>query len=203
MQMKHYAKYRGQELILLGFNAADGTCLVCNVAALPVGEQQQLRMIASSVVGQSVEYLVPILQKERHPSGSDWFSYLATRLRRRDETVLKLPLKELEDMNPDQKAVFKGYKKPSETAKPTDDSFADAEMVSTTVANSAGTAPSALDKKLDALIESNAQTQQVLAQLAQLLAAQNAPAAAPAPKKRGRKPGTTTKKKVETVNAGE
>lgn len=199
MQYKHYAKYRGNELIILGFSPSDGSCLVCNVAALPVAEQQQLRMIASSAVGQSVDYLVPILQKERHPSGTDWFSYLATRLRRRDETVSKLPLKELEDLNTDQKAVFKGYKKPASTKY--EDAMADAEEATVSVATQV--ASTALDKKLDALIDSNAQTQQVLAQIAQLLAAQNGGAAA-APKTRakpGPKPGS--RKKKVTADAGE
>ena len=59
--LRHYANYRQQEFIILGFNAADGGCLLCNVTALPVGEQQQLRMIASSVVAQNTYYLIPLL----------------------------------------------------------------------------------------------------------------------------------------------
>lgn len=197
MHYKHYAKYRGQEYIIIGFNTADGSCLLCNVAALPVGEQTQLRMIASSAVGQSVDYLVPILQKERHPSGTDWFSYLATRLRRKEGIVEKLPLKDLEEVNPDQKAVFKGYKTASTTVTPAySDDFADAEVATTTVAGIAAPASTGLDKKIDALIESQAQTQQVLAQLAQVLAAQAAgQAAAPAaPKKRAPRKKAAPKK---------
>jgi hypothetical protein len=169
---KHYAKYHRDEYVILGFNQADGSCLLCAVNSLPVGEQQQLRQIASSAVGQSTDYLIPILRKERHPSGSDWFTYLGNRMRRQDGSVIRLPLKELEDMNTDQKGVFKGYKKPAKgTADAATVELGDDDQDDVSTAKASG-----LEKKLDALVDASKQTQDLLSQLAQLMIQNQGPA---------------------------
>lgn len=111
---KHYAKFRNHEVIILGYNVAKNSCLVCNLATLPMDDQKELRLIASSMVGQKQNYLAPLLQKERHKSGRDWFTVLAEHLKKNNGVVFDIPIKELEELNPEQKGVFKGYKKPLE-----------------------------------------------------------------------------------------
>ena len=110
MTMRHYAKFRKEEIVILGYKSSMNHVMVCKVTTLPADDQAALRQIASSVYAQEkCDYLIPTLQSERHKSGSDWFTYLATRLHRNDGSVSTIPLKELEDMNPEQKAFFKGY----------------------------------------------------------------------------------------------
>jgi hypothetical protein len=76
---------------------------------LPVDEQTGLRQIASSVYAQGRDYLIPILQGERHRSNVDWFTYLASKMYRNDGSVISIPLKEVTDLEDKQKAYFKGY----------------------------------------------------------------------------------------------
>ena len=118
MTMRHYAKFRNEEIVLLGYKSSMNHVMVCKVTMLPADDQAALRQIASSIYAQEkCDYLIPTLQSERHKSGSDWFTYLATRLHRNDGSVSTIPLKELEDMNPEQKAFFKGYGKTIAEAK--------------------------------------------------------------------------------------
>ena len=94
----------------MGYKQSMNHVMICKVTMLPADDQAALRQIASSVYAQEkCDYLIPTLQSERHKSGSDWFTYLATRLHRNDGSVSTVPLKELVDMNPEQKAFFKGY----------------------------------------------------------------------------------------------
>lgn len=112
MTMRHYAKFRNEEVIILGYKASMNSVMITRVTMLPGDDQSTLRQIASSVYAQdNCDYLVTVLQSERHKSGTDWFTYLATRLQRNDGSVSVIPLKELVDMNPDQRAFFKGYGK--------------------------------------------------------------------------------------------
>ena len=109
MTMRHYAKFRNEEVIILGYKASMNSVMITRVTMLPGDDQSTLRQIASSVFAQdNCDYLVTVLQSERHKSGTDWFTYLATRLQRNDGSVSVIPLKELADMNPDQRAFFKG-----------------------------------------------------------------------------------------------
>jgi hypothetical protein len=62
-----------------------------------------------SSAAQNLDYLIPTLRVEIHKSGQDWFTHLATRLYRNDGAVSNISLKELETMNEQQKAFFKGY----------------------------------------------------------------------------------------------
>lgn len=109
-RLRHYGKYRNEEVIVIGYNRGQNAVMICRVGALPGDEQMELRRIASSHAAQNQDYLVSTLQGERHKSGTDWFTYIANRLRRNDGSVLSpLPIKEVEEMNPDQVAFFKGY----------------------------------------------------------------------------------------------
>ncbi len=112
MTLRHYGKFRNEEIIIVGYRKSMNAVMICRVTSLPADEQASLRQIASSAYAQShCDYLVPVLQNERHKSGSDWFTYLASRLHRNDGSVAVLPLKEMQEMDPDQKAFFKGYGK--------------------------------------------------------------------------------------------
>ena len=110
MTLRHYGKFKNEEIVVLGYKKSMNTVMICRLTMLPADEQAALRQIASSAYAQSkCDYLVPILQNERHKSNQDWFTYLANRLQRHDGSVMILPLKEIEDMDPDQKAFFKGW----------------------------------------------------------------------------------------------
>lgn len=110
MNLRHYGKFRHEEVVILGYKASMNHVMICRLGMLPVDDQVSLRQIASSVYAQdNCDYLIPVLQTERHKSGHDWFTYLVSRLQRNDGSVSTIPIKEIEDMNHDQKAFFKGY----------------------------------------------------------------------------------------------
>lgn len=110
MTLRHYAKFRNEEVIVLGYRKSMNAVMLCRLTGLPADEQAALRQIASSSYAQSkCDYLIPVLANERHKSGEDWFTYMARRLHRNDGTVAVIPLKEMVDMDADQKAFFKGY----------------------------------------------------------------------------------------------
>ncbi len=116
--LRHYGKFRNEEVILLGYKASMNHVMLCRMTMLPGDEQAALRQIASSMYAQDkCDYLIPVLQTERHKSGTDWFTYLVTRLHRNDGSVATIPLKEIEEMNPEQKAFYKGYGKSIAEAK--------------------------------------------------------------------------------------
>lgn len=107
--LRHYGKFRNEEVIVLGYKPSMNACMICRVTMLPVDEQTGLRQIASSVYAQGRDYLIPILQGERHRSNVDWFTYLASKMYRNDGSVISIPLKEVTDLEDKQKAYFKGY----------------------------------------------------------------------------------------------
>lgn len=107
--LRHYGKFRNEEIVVLGYKPSMNACMICRVTMLPVDEQTALRQIASSVFAQGRDYLVPILQGERHRSNVDWFTYLASKMYRNDGSVISIPLKEVTDLEEKQKAFFKGY----------------------------------------------------------------------------------------------
>lgn len=116
-QLRHFGKFRGEEVIIVGYKRSMNNCMICRVTTLPQDEAANLRQIAQSTVGQSKDYLVQTLQVERHKSGTDWFTYLVGRLYRNDKSVMTVPLKEIEEMNHDQLAFYKGYGKSVETGE--------------------------------------------------------------------------------------
>lgn len=128
MTMRHYAKFRNEEVVILGYKSSMNHVMICRVTMLPADDQAALRQVASSTYAQdNCDYLIPTLQSERHKSGTDWFTYLATRLHRNDGSVSTVPLKELTDMNPAQKAFFKGYGKTVSDAKHKMDTSTDSQ----------------------------------------------------------------------------
>lgn len=114
--MRHYGKLRGEEVVILGYNAGTNQLMICRVGGLPSDDQVTLRRIASSPVAQKSDYLIPILSHEQHKSGRDWFNFLAGQLKANRGVVLTIPLKEVTEMNQSQRAFFKGYGKSAEDA---------------------------------------------------------------------------------------
>lgn len=107
---RHFGTIRGgEEVVIAGYNKSINACLIVRVNHLPQDEGSDLRRIAMSTAAQNLDYLIPTLRVEIHKSGQDWFTHLATRLYRNDGAVANVPLKELETMNEQQKAFFKGY----------------------------------------------------------------------------------------------
>lgn len=108
--VRHFGTIRGgEEVLIAGYNKGQNACFVVRLTHLPQDESAALRQIAMSVTAQNLDFLIPTLRVELHKSGQDWFTHLATRLYRNDGAVLSLPLKEIETMNEQQKAFFKGY----------------------------------------------------------------------------------------------
>ncbi len=107
---RHFGTIRGgEEIVIAGYNKSTNACLIVRVGHLPQDEGADLRRIAMSTSAQNLDYLIPTLRVEVHKSGQDWFTHLATRLYRNDGAVTNIPLKEIETMNDQQKAFFKGY----------------------------------------------------------------------------------------------
>lgn len=107
---RHFGTIRGgEEIVIMGYNKSTNSCLIVRVTHLPQDEGAELRRIAMSTTAQNLDYLIPTLRVELHKSGQDWFTHLASRLYRNDGSVANLPLKEIEALNDQQKAFFKGF----------------------------------------------------------------------------------------------
>jgi hypothetical protein len=107
---RHFGTIRGgEEVIIAGYNKGTNSCIVVRIKSLPQDEAASLRQIAQSVTAQNLDYLIPTIRVELHKSGQDWFTHLITRMYRNDGAVINLPMKEIETMNEQQKAYFKGY----------------------------------------------------------------------------------------------
>lgn len=107
---RHFGTIRGgEEIVILGYNKSTNSCLICRVTHLPQDEAAAIRQIALSTTAQNLDFLIPTLRVELHKSGQDWFTHLASRLYRNDGAVANIPLKEIETLNEQQKAFFKGY----------------------------------------------------------------------------------------------
>ncbi len=110
--MWHSAQFRGEELLVLGHDPRRNDCMLVKLSGLPMNEQEALRRIAASRTAQEATHLIPILRRQPAPDGSDWFTYLAQKMVQRNSPVFTLPIKEIQDsLDPDQKAIFKGYGK--------------------------------------------------------------------------------------------
>jgi hypothetical protein len=109
----HYAKYRGDELIILGYNKVQNDCYLVRLVGLPGNEQEELRRIANSEQAQNSRCISEILlHTEKGVTGDNWWSYLMKESVRRNGPVFKLPLKEIQDsLDSEQRAIFKGYGK--------------------------------------------------------------------------------------------
>lgn len=198
--MWHHAQYRGEELIILGYNPRNNDCMLIRLSGLPMNEQSEIRKIAASRTAQQSNYLIPILQKMEAPNGSDWFSYLCKKMEQRNAPVFNLPLKEIQDsLDQDQKAIFKGYGK-GRTNKALDVEDRSFDYSGNEHDTSAGevsyaaqvAVPNAIEQKVDALVQSAQQTNAVLNRLVDALLADKQPSLAkkakPAPRTRKPKP---------------
>lgn len=214
--MWHHASYRGDELIVLGHDPRRNDCMLVKLSGLPMNEQQDLRRIAASRSAQEATYLIPLLRRVESPSGSDWFTYLAKKMEQRNSPVFTLPLKEIQDsLDPDQKAIFKGYGKGRRNSSldmhdleraqsgglDTDDD--DLPMMSQARSEPVHQRSSDIDNKLDVVLETIAeesrQTRQVMMKLLQALAPEPAKKQAPRPRKTAPRP--TVKKTKTQVEA--
>jgi len=132
-QYRHYATYRGEELVVCGHNTGQNNCMVVRLAALPNKDAERLRAIASSRIAQTQTMnLTTILTKESYDGQIDWFTYLAHQVPRRGGPVFMIPLKDIQDtLEPSQRADYKGYGKKAfaKTAK----SVVDSEQISADV----------------------------------------------------------------------
>lgn len=211
-RMRHYGKYRNEEVIVIGYNKGQNAVMICRVGALPGDEQMELRRIASSVNAQGQDYLVGTLQGERHKSGADWFTYIAGRLRRNDGSVLSLPIKEVEEMNQEQVAFFKGYgasalnkNAQAEMARNNQQvpqAHADVPVENMDPAPPAAPAQGGTDPALLALLQQMADGQQALLEGMEDLAKQiKSSRKAPSRKKAGAKKSTAKKAKPAQADA--
>ncbi len=107
--VRHFGKFQNEEVVVLGYHGSNNSAMIVRPSALPGEEQIELRKIAASTSSQKRDILIPVLQGITHRSGSDWFTYLANRLRGHNPATLLVPMKELTDMNESQQAFFKGY----------------------------------------------------------------------------------------------
>ena len=203
--MWHHAQYRGDELIVLGYDPRKNDCMLIRLSGLPMNEQSELRKIAASRSAQESSYLIPILRRMESPNGHDWFSYLCKKMEQRNSPVFVLPIKEIQDsLDQDQKAIFKGYGKgrTNRSLEVDDleraqtgglerlDRMEDREFLPDTYNAetelsrvSIPTKPSEVEQKIDSLVESNRQTNALLNRLVDvMLAEKQAPTKKAAPK---------------------
>lgn len=109
---RHYGKWQREEVIILGYNSRMNDVIIARVTGLPVDDQVHLRQIASSQNAQEQNYMFPVLLSERHASGKDWCTYLLNRMASNDKSVMRVPFKDVSEMNPQQKAFFGGWGAP-------------------------------------------------------------------------------------------
>jgi hypothetical protein len=176
--MWHQAQFKGEELLVLGHDPRRNDCMLVKLSGLPMNEQTDLRRIAASRTAQESTHLIPILRRMPAPDGSDWFTYLIHKMQQRNSPVITLPIKEIQDsLDPDQKAVFKGYGKGRRNSSLDRDDLARAQSGGLDdyddIPELGGqeTVPvnNSLDYKMDLLIETvsdeNRRTQELLSKL--------------------------------------
>ena len=190
---RHYGKFQREEVIILGYNKGMNDVMIARVTALPVDDQMHLRQIASSLHAQNQDYLIPVLQSERHASGTDWFTYLYSRLVRNDKSVIRVPFKDMQEMNPQQRALFGGYGKPVQEepeapplGSPEHNDAAQQALVDLPQAVESPAAPAPASPDLVAAIASLAESQAAMAASLEKLTSKvkPAPRRKAAPKKR-------------------
>jgi hypothetical protein len=121
--MKHYARYRGEPILVIGHHPLRNDCLVIRLSKLSARQKIDLQSIVSSRVAQETDYLIPILRNQMAchddwlshlrnalsilDQREDWFSYICKNARSRNAPIFRLPMIEIEDtLDPDQKVAF-------------------------------------------------------------------------------------------------
>jgi hypothetical protein len=176
-KLRHYGTFQGEEVIIIGYKKSQNVLLICKVNALPSGDQMELRKIASSKLAQeTADYLVELLQQQHHQSGTDWFAYLAPQIRK---NVLQIvSIKDVADMNDEQKSFFKGYGHSVRNLKnPENAEERPMTARGTSGKTPAGAAP-ATDPAMLAILQSLAVGQQQINESLAILAKRPVPAAA-------------------------
>lgn len=116
--MKHFGTYQRDEVVVIGYNPARNDIMIAILSRLGADDRDQLKMIASSPEAQNTNYLVPVLERRNHPRANvPWSNYLIGMLRRSSGAVMTASLRDMENMNPEQKGVFKGYVKEASPSK--------------------------------------------------------------------------------------
>lgn len=220
--MWHSAQFRGDELIVLGHDPRRNDCMLVRLSGLPMNEQHDLRRIAASRTAQESTHLIPILRRMPAPDGTDWFTYLASKMQQRNAPVFTLPIKEIQDsLDADQKAIFKGYGKGrrnqsldrEDLGRAQSGDADDYEDDIPELRHPASSAPvnNSFDYKLDLLIETvsdeNRRTQDLLSRLIKVLASPEE-AKASKPRRTAKPPksnttGIASKKRTVSVEHSE
>ena len=109
---KHFGVFQGREVIVMGHDQTTGLCMVCDPGYLPAAESRELKAIATSRSSQRLNYLIPALMREYFVAAkTDWYTHLVRKLGK--GCVFNAPLKDITEMNKEQKGIFKGYKRPT------------------------------------------------------------------------------------------
>lgn len=115
---RHFATIEGsgEEVIIIGYRAKTNDVLVAIPAALTQEESQNLRMVVQSAAAQGKDYLMDqvggsVLGGAHHPSaGVDWQTFLLRAAASgRSSVARRMTIKELNFLDPSQKAFFGGY----------------------------------------------------------------------------------------------
>jgi hypothetical protein len=101
----HFAKYHNEEAILLGHLAYDKECWLINLAALSDNDRHALSQIARSPDAQHTPYLASLLSTTgmlKSGTAETWWTWLMAQ----DDPVVVVPLRDLDDVDPDQYEFF-------------------------------------------------------------------------------------------------
>ena len=189
---RHYGIYQREEVVVMGYNKHTNQLMVLRINALPQEDQMALRGIARSKFAQeSADFLIPVLRREHHRRGQDWFTYLI-RTFLPTGFVRYLSIKDMDNMNPDQAAFCKGYGKSlaqlaleKEKGSVTDSVAVSGAASTPTPAAAVSTTDPNVMAILQVLAQGQAHLNQTMANIRESLGATK--------RKRGRPSGTTKK----------
>lgn len=108
----HFGKWRDEEVVIAGHKESINQVLLIRLNALPSDEKEHLVKIAASEAAQSEDYLVNILERVNHKSNRKWVEHMFEHLRRGNSAFQSVSLKDIQEMNQNQKSFFKGYGEP-------------------------------------------------------------------------------------------
>lgn len=108
---RHFAIWQKRDRVaLLGYSRRNNDVLAVRLDTLPEDERNELINIATNADLQRRLELASTLNTIKHTkSGETWFTNIAMRLRRGDGSVIRVYVKDLYEVEPDQLAFYKGY----------------------------------------------------------------------------------------------
>jgi hypothetical protein len=197
--MKHFAKYRNEEYLLIGFAPRYNDVMLCRMAGLPGEDAGNLRAVAQSQAGQDADFLAPVLQSTRYKGNDDWFTYLMSNLPRKNGVIVRIPVTQVQEgLDPEQRKLIKGYgtnrlsknqlldaesEKLSESVKATKPAaLKDVPTVSTPASSDYK-----LDMLMDTIVDEGRQTRTMLAQLIRAMNGDTSPVEEAKPERPARK----------------